>query len=172
MTNTQTQAAKPKRNGAADGRVLVSSYALAAHLGCSRPYIAQLTAEGVIEKRSDGYDQDACRLKYLTHLREQRRRSPRNEADAAHATAKTALLQIRLDEQRRVLIRRDKHEAMLDQIAGLVLTKIGGWPARIAGRDLALRRKAEALLRELRSEIAEAATTLADAEGEPPLDQD
>ena len=82
--------------------------------------------------------------------------------------AKTELLQIRIDEKKRTLVRRDAHEAMIDQLAGLVLTKLGGWPARIAGADLGLRRRAEAVLRELRTEIAEARTKLADEQGEPP----
>ena len=64
-------------------------------------------------------------------------------------------------------MRRDVHEAMIDAMAGLMLTKLSGWPARIAGADLALRRRAEALLRELRTEIAEACTKLADEQGEP-----
>ena len=59
-------------------------------------------------------------------------------------------------------MRRDVHEAMIDAMAGLMLTKLSGWPARIAGADLALRRRAEAVLRELRTEIAEACTKLAD----------
>jgi len=63
-------------------------------------------------------------------------------------------------------VSRDAHEAMIDQMAGLVLTKLGGWPARFAGQDLGLRRRAEAVLRELRTEIAEACTKLADEHGE------
>ena len=77
------------------------------------------------------------------------------------------MLQVRLMEKRRELVRRDEHEAMIDQMAGLVLTKLGGWPARIAGQDLGLRRRAEAVLQELRTEIAEACTKLADEQGEP-----
>lgn len=174
MTEVLTHRAKPKptrSNGAAHAPVLVSSYKLAAHFGVARQYIEQLTAEGVIEKRGDGYDQDQCRLRYITHLRDERRRSPRAAADAKHAEAKTALLQIRIEEKRRTLVRRDAHEAMIDQMAGLVLTKIGGWPARVAGADLVVRRKAEALLRELRVEISELATKLADEANEPPLDE-
>ena len=95
----------------------------------------------------------------------------RTEADAAHAKAKTELLQIRIMGKQRTLVRRDAHEAMIDQMAGLVLTKLGGWPARIAGQDLGLRRRAEAMLRELRTEIAEACTKMADEANEPPLDQ-
>ena len=62
------------------------------------------------------------------------------------------------------------HEAMIDQMAGLVLTKLGSWPARTAGADLELRRRAEAVMRELRIKISEACTKLADEQGEPPLD--
>ena len=35
-------------------------------------------------------------------------------------------------EKRRELVSREAHEAMIDQLAGLVLTKLSGWPARIA----------------------------------------
>jgi len=48
-----------------------------------------------------------------------------------------------------------------------VLTKLGGWPARVAGADLVLRRKAEAVLHELRIEIATACREMADKNGEP-----
>ena len=56
-------------------------------------------------------------------------------------------------------------------MAGLVLTTLGGWPARIAGADLDLRRRAEAVLRKLRTEISEAASKLADEANEPLLDE-
>jgi hypothetical protein len=48
-------------------------------------------------------------------------------------------------------------------VAAILRNRIG-----IAGADLVLRRKAEAVLRELRIEIAEAATKLADYSNEPP----
>ena len=62
---------KPKRsNGAAHAAVLVSGYELARHFGCSRQNVDLLASQGVIERRSDGlFDQDVCRLKYLTHAR-------------------------------------------------------------------------------------------------------
>ena len=68
------------------------------------------------------------------------------EADADHVEVKTEMLQLRLMEKKRELVRRDAHEAMIDQMAGLVLTKLGGWPARVAGADLGVRRRAEAVL--------------------------
>jgi hypothetical protein len=67
--------------------------------------------------------------------------------------------------------RRDDVNELIDSMAGLVLTKLGGLPARVAGADLGARRKAEAVILELRREIAEACNKLADERGEPPLDQ-
>jgi hypothetical protein len=107
------------------------------------------------------------RVACLRYLRCERQQSPRAAADAEHAAAKAALLRLRIEEKQRKLVQRDAHEAMIDQMAGLVLTKLSAWPARIAGQDLGLRRRAEAVLRELRTEIAEACTKLADEQGEP-----
>jgi len=148
----------------------VSASALALHLNCSRTYIGKLEAEGVIQRQGDGFPLDQSRVAYLRYLRRERQQSPRSEADADHVKVKTEMLQLRLMQARRELVSREAHEAMIDQMAGLVLTKLGGWPARIAGADLGLRRRAEAVLRELRTEIAEACTKLADEQGEPPLD--
>jgi hypothetical protein len=146
-----------------------SASALAQHLDCSRTYIGKLEAEGVIQRQGDGYPFDQSRVAYLRYLRRERQQSPRAEADADHLKVKTEMLQLRLMQARRELMSREAHEAMM-QMAGLVLTKLGGWPARIAGADLVVRRRAEAVLRELRTEIAEACTKLADEQGEPPLD--
>ena len=124
---------KPKRSdGAAHGPVLlVSGNKLALHFGCARQHIDQLAQKGVIERRTDGlFDQDVARLKYLTHLRAEHKRSPRTEADAAHAKAKTELLQIRIEEKKRTLVRRDAVDELIDQIAGTVLTHLSGMSAR------------------------------------------
>ena len=65
--------------------------------GMTRQNVARLTAEAVIEQRGDGhYDQTASRLRYIKHLREQHRHSPRSAADAAHVAVKTEMLQLRL----------------------------------------------------------------------------
>ena len=66
----------------------VSASALALHIDCSRTYIGKLEAEGVI----------------------QRQQSPRSEADADHVKVKTEMLQLRLMEKRRELVRRDAAE--------------------------------------------------------------
>jgi hypothetical protein len=103
-------------------------------------------------------------------LRRERQQSPRAAADAAHAKAKTELLQSRIAEKQRTLVRCDAHEATIDQMAGLVLTNSAAG-LRIAGQDLGLRRRAEAVLHELRVEISEACTKMADEANEPPRDE-
>jgi hypothetical protein len=114
----------------------VSASALALHLDCSRTYLGKLEAEGVIQRQGDGFPLDASRVAYLRYLRRERQRSPRAEADAEHALAKAALLRIRIEEKQRNLVPRDVYDSMIDEMAGLVLTKLSGWPARVAGPDL------------------------------------
>jgi hypothetical protein len=158
----------PKRDKAsAAAGDIVSANGLATHLGMTRQNVARLTAEAVIEQRGDGrYDQTASRLRYIKHLRAEHRQSARTQADAEHVKAKTDMLQLRLQEKRRDLVPRDEFDAMIDGMAGLVLTKLNGLPARIAGHDLAARRRAEAVVIELRRELSEAASRLADEAGE------
>src|SRR3954454_2422033 len=74
---------------------------------CSRTYVGKLEAEGVIQRQGDGFPLDQSRVAYLRYLRRGRRQSPRSEADAEHAKAKTELLQIRIEEKKRTLVRRD-----------------------------------------------------------------
>jgi hypothetical protein len=164
--------AEDRQDAAAGGPVLVSAPALGLHLDLTGERIRQLAEDGVIERRPDGlFDQDQCRLSYLRWLRDPARRSVRSEAAAAFVTAKTEMLQMKLAEKRRDLVRRDEANALLDEAVGITLTHLGAWPARIAGADLRLRRKAEALLRELRRDIAIACDRMGDERGEPPLDQ-
>jgi hypothetical protein len=159
---------RPKqRNGATRDPALVSASALATHLGCTRQYIAKLTAEAVIEKRGDGYDQDQCRLRYLVHLRSENRRSPRAAADAEHTAAKAALLRLRIAEKKRDLIPLEEAIGHMDEVVGLFLTRLSGLSARCGGRDLAVRRAIDQAVYELRREISEACSKLADQRGEP-----
>jgi hypothetical protein len=173
MTNASTLSQTPARRGNRRAAVTVAATQLGVHLGLTRQRICTLAdVEHVIERLPDGrFDQDACRLAYLKWLRDPARRSARTQADADHVKAKTEMLQLRLMEKKRELMRTDEVNEMIDSMIGLVLTKLGGWPARVAGTDLVMRRKAEAVLRELRTEIADACQQMADKNGEPPLDQ-
>ena len=133
----------------------VSASALALHLDCSRAYLTKLEAEGVIQRRSDGFPLDQSRVAYLRYLRRERRQSPRSEADAAHAKAKTELLRIRIEEKQRNLVRRDDVDALIDGIAGVVLTHLSGLSARCS-RDMQVRRAIDAVVLQVRREISEA----------------
>jgi len=176
MTELQTTMAdRPKRrNGAAHAPVVTSGDKPAVHFGCSRQNVDQLTAQGVIERRSDGlFDQEVSRLKYLAHLRAEHRRSPRAAADAELASAKAALLRIRIEEKQRTLVRQSEVDELIDQIAGVTLTALSSLPARCAPRgDLATRRAIERAVFEVRTEIAKVCEEMADKCGEPALDDE
>jgi len=107
-------------------------------------------------------------LRYLAHLRSENRRSPRAAAEAELHRQRARLLELRIAKQERALMLVSDHEAAIDQMAGVVLTALGGWPARVGGADLGVRRRAEAVLRELRTEIAETCLRLANERGELP----
>ena len=162
---------QPKRgNGLAHGPVLVSGVKLATHIGCTRQNVARLTAEAVIEQRSDGcYDQTASRLHYIKHLRSEHRRSPRTQADADHVKVKTEMLQLRLMEKQRKLVRREDANALIDEMCGVVLTHLSGMAARCS-RDMVVRRNIDAVVHQVRTELAQVCTKMADERGEPPLD--
>jgi hypothetical protein len=170
MTEVMTQERAPKRDKTrmvADDVVTANS--LATHLCCTRQNIARLTAEAVIEQRSDGhYDQTASRLRYIKHLRTPR--SSRAEADAAHVKVKTEMLQLRMMERQRKLVRREDANALIDEICGIVLTHLSGMGARCS-RDMVVRRNIDAVVHQIRTELAQACTRMADERGEPPLDQ-
>jgi hypothetical protein len=67
------------------------------HLDCSRAYIGNLEAEGVIQRYGDGFPLDQSGIAYLRYSRREHRHSPRTEADAAHVPIKTEMLQTAAD---------------------------------------------------------------------------
>jgi hypothetical protein len=67
------------------------------------------------------------------------------------------MLQLRLMEKKRELVRRADVDALIDGIAGVTLTALSSLPARRAPRgDLAIRRSVERVVFEVRAEIANA----------------
>jgi hypothetical protein len=166
MPETVTVDGPPVANEAAT----VSASALALHLDCSRTYIGKLEAEGVIQRQGDGFPLDQSRVAYLRYLRRERQQSPRSEADADHIKVKTEMLQLRLMEKKRELVRESDADELIDSIAGVTLTALSSLPARCAPRgDLATRRSIERVVFEVRTEIARVCQEMADRCGEPPL---
>ena len=151
MTETTTHDRATKRSNGAKrqpkpdkiSRVaddIVTPNSLATHLGCTQQNIARLTAEAVLVQRSDGnYDQTANRLRLFKHLRENHRHTPRSKADAEHIAVKTKMLQSRLDERQGRLISAEEAANRLMLLHGAFVTGLGGFAARIGGRDLGLR---------------------------------
>ena len=136
--------AKPVSRRRSVKSATVSASALAQHLDCSRTYIGKLEAEGVIQRQGNGFPLDQSRVAYLRYLRRERQQSPRTEADADHVKVKTEILQLRLMEKRRELVRRADVDELIDGIAGVTLTALSSLPARCAPRgDLAIRRSIE-----------------------------
>jgi hypothetical protein len=123
----------------------VSASSLALHLDCSRTYMGKLEAEGVIQRQGDGFDLNAARVAYLRFLRRERQRLPRHEADADYASAKAALLRIRIAEKQRELVRRADVDALIDGICGVVLTHLSGMAARCS-RDIVVRRNIDTVV--------------------------
>jgi hypothetical protein len=149
----------------------VTATQLGKHLDLSRQRVQQLVDEHVIARLSDGrFDQDDSRVRYLRWLREPERRSARTQADAEHVRANTEMLELRLMEKRRDLVRQSDVDALIDEIVGVTLTAMSSMPARCAPRgDLAVRRCIEQVVFEVRTEIANIAQRKADEAGEPPL---
>lgn len=148
---------------------IVTANSLATHLGCTRQNIARLTAEAIIEQRSDGcYDQTASRLRYIKHMRMPR--SSRAEADAAHVRAKAQILQIKIMQQQRKLVLREDANALIDEMCGVVLTHLSGMAARCS-RDMVIRREIDRVVYEVRRELAQVCLKMADERGEPPLNE-
>jgi hypothetical protein len=77
------------------------------------------------------------------------------------------LVRIRIAEKKRLLIPQEEAASDMEHLIGLFLTGLSGLSARCGGRDLAARRAIDKAVFDLRVELAEACTKLADERGEP-----
>lgn len=136
------------------GKATVSASELARHLDCSRAYLHKLEADGVIQRRGDGFPLDQSRIAYLRYLRRDRKQSPRSQADAEFASAKAELIRLRIAERQGQLVSLEAMTELIDLICGIVNTHMYAMSARIGGRDLALRRKIDSEVRATMTEIA------------------
>ena len=82
------------------------------------------------------------------------------------------MLQLRLMEQKRELVRQADVDVLIDGIVGVTLTHLSSKSERCAPRgDLAIRRSIERVVFEVRTEIAKACQEMADKCGELLLDE-
>jgi hypothetical protein len=155
-------------NAQRNGQEFVSAVRMAAHLNFDRAYLAKLVAAGTLVQRADGkFPIDDNRRAYLEFLREARKRSPKSEADSAFTQAKAELLQLRIGERKKELMMASECYGLLDEVHGLFMTHLSALPAKIGGRDLAMRRKVEAAIYDMRVELSNEAAKRANERGEP-----
>jgi len=123
----------------------------------------------VISRLPNGrFNETDSRLRYLNWLRDPSRRSARSGADAQFVEAKGELLRLRIAEKSRNLIPKHEMDETIDAIAGIVTSHPAGLGARCTP-DLRIRATIDAVVRQVRTEMAMAANKLADGRGEPPL---
>jgi hypothetical protein len=131
-----------------------------ADLDCSRSYIGKLEVEGVILRQGDGFPLDQSRVAYLRYLRREHRQ-PRAEADADHVKVKTDVADQDHGEAAQALVRRDAVDKLIDAMCGTVLTHLSGMSARCS-RDMVVRRNIDAVVHQIRREMAAACLAKAD----------
>lgn len=66
-------------------------------------------AEGILERTSAGYLMDDSRRRYIRHLREEYRKSPRAAADADLQRHKAKLLEMKIARERRETMLVSEH---------------------------------------------------------------
>jgi hypothetical protein len=158
---------RPKQHQRA-GLIAVSGRKLAAHLDLSLQRVTQLTnVEHVITKLPNGkYDLDACRVAYVRWLRDPERRTARSKADSEFVKAKTALIELRVLEKKRVLIEFEEAMEVAEKIVATTNVALGGLAARVGGSDMNLRRRIDDVVFEVRTEIADQYQAFAEAAAE------
>ena len=133
------------------GVTLISMEGFARHIGLSREMVRRLIAENILAPASDGkLDQDKSRLAYLQHLRE---RPTRSQAQDLLRQTRAREIEMRLAERGHQLIETDESIAVVQDIMGTILTGLSGLPARVAGKDLGLRRKIEGEVDSIRQNV-------------------
>jgi phage terminase Nu1 subunit (DNA packaging protein) len=119
--------------------VNISASVLARHLDCSRQWIARLVKEGVLAKRKDGsFDLDACRVKYIRHLRDADQRGSKSDAVARAQEARARSLELRNAKEEGRLIEFNDVEDVIGDIVAALSSELAGVPAG-STRDLGLR---------------------------------
>jgi hypothetical protein len=164
-----------RRRHSPDGSVNATT--VAQHLDLSHHRIAQLVEEAVLQKLPNGrFDTNDCRVRYIRWLRDPERRSAKSKADQEFTQAKADLIKIRIAEKQRDLIPCVEAEEVGEKMISIVITKLGGLAARIGG-SMDDRRKVDRVVFEVRTEMADAFTEMAnkaeaevaeEAEAKPP----
>jgi hypothetical protein len=127
----------------------VTAKGLARHLDLSHQRIGQLVDEKVIGRLPDGrYDQDECRVRYLTFLREQGRRAHQSEEARRLFDAKARAVEITNLRKEGELAPVQEAMAFVQECLGAFRSDVTGLAANVT-RDVAVRRRIEDRLNDI-----------------------
>jgi hypothetical protein len=116
--------------------------------------LAQIEQAGFIKRAGRNRWSTSRTLAGLVEFyRNENRRGPKSAADARWRAARARELEVRTAERERKLMRTDEAMEALEDITGVFLTELSGLPASVT-RDLALRRKIEERIFEMRNRIS------------------
>ena len=137
---------------------------VAIHLGITQPAVAAMVRAGTLPAAARGeHDLDAARLAYCAHLREQAAgRAGKSGAalDLATERARLAAAQADAQERKNARERGDtlSRAAVMNAIPALValtVARVELVGARVAGRDLRLRRRIDDAVRDALRDVSE-----------------
>jgi hypothetical protein len=127
-----------------DRATTVTTKQLRAMIELSPARLTQLENEGVIKRASrDRWVLIDTLLALIRFYRSDARRSARSVAEGRVRDARAEYFEVRTAEKLRQLVDIDDAGEVLAVLCGLLKQEIQGQPARVGGKDLALRRRLE-----------------------------
>lgn len=141
----------------------VTASALAALTGRSRAWVFAMLKDQEVSKDGRGRYRIADVIPALIrHYEALMQKTSKSAASSRVTDARTREIELRIAQQERSLIPIDDAEMAMSQLAGVVNAELSGLPARL-GRDMAVRRKAEAEVHGTRQRISAALDRLSEA---------
>jgi hypothetical protein len=138
-----------------DNKTTCTTKQIALLTGLSKQRLGQLEGEGAVAR----IDRDAWPLvatvkAVLAHANRATRAKALADQELRVMTARADAAELRLQQQRNELVRPDVVRAEILSELGPFFDDLSGAPARIGGRDLEIRRRAETVLVEARNNFA------------------
>jgi phage terminase Nu1 subunit (DNA packaging protein) len=128
--------------------------------GYSKAAIIKFEQDGLIARSNKNDWPLETLTKLFTHLRE--RKPLVSEERVRFEKARADRERLRVMRESKEVVPASDLEAMLYFFTGKLLPFLGGLPARIAGQDMEVRRRAEAIVRDGQQQMADACKAEAD----------
>ncbi len=138
-----------------DPPIKVTATQLAAMLGVTNRRVRQLASEGTLERTPQGHFDLATNIQKYVSFRESRR-EPNEvaQARARHINARATEIELRNAKRIGEIIEMDEAISVVDEVVGSIITALQALPARVT-RDLALRRRIEQEIDQIRSAVCD-----------------